>query len=58
MIIDINNPKDFETQRREKLQGLGVLQICPRCHGTKVVQGSTCRCCNGEGVLATSGYFS
>ena len=46
--------KFTETQKYAKLERLGLMQICPTCEGTGLVNGEACRACR-ENELAVKG---
>ena len=47
--------KFTEVQKNAKLERLGIMAMCPECHGNgKLESGETCEKCGGEGYVSRS----
>jgi len=51
--------KFTETQKYAKLERLGIMEICPECHGSGTAEdGSACKRCTEDGAAKGTGYVN
>ena len=48
--------KFTEVQKNAKLERMGIMEMCPECHGTGLVDGESCDHCHGEGYVNRSAF--
>ena len=54
MLESLDKNKDPRDLIREKMRISGVLNVCPKCHGAKILPNKKlCSYCSGEGEVLT-----